>query len=140
MKKFIRRLLDKASQFFSRLFQYQKRDSFFDIKEITPFIPATWQDSRTAPFPRVYLVPKLILSVIYEQPYEYIGVDMSRYEPDGVAHYFVTRTEKSEEVIADYNEKQGYEAFPEEKEEMTTSYFENVVLIEFENGLWEWYD
>ena len=140
MKNIFKRILDKVSQFFKRLFQYQKRDSFFGIREITPFYPASWQESREAPFPRVYYVPKLILSVIYEQPTEYIGVDMSQYESDGVAHYFVTRTEKSEEVIADYNEKRGYEAFPEEEEEMTTSYFEDVVLVEFESGLWEWYD
>lgn len=140
MKKFIRRLLDKVSQFFSRLFQYQKRDTFFDIKEITPFIPATWQNSRTAPFPRVYLVPKLILSVVYEQDDAYVGVDMSQYESQGVAHYFVTRKETSEEVIRDYNAKRGCEALALESEEMTSSIFEDVVLIEEANGLWEWYD
>ena len=140
MKNIFKSFLDKLGQVYRRLFQYQKRDSFFDIKEITPFNPASWQESREAPFPRVYYVPKLILSVIYEQPSKYICTDMSKYEAEGIAHYFVTRTEKSEEVIADYNEKRGYEALAEEEEEMTTSYLEDVLLVEFDNGLWEWYD
>lgn len=140
MKNIIKRFLGKLKQKIMSLFQYQKRDTFSGVLKITPFNPATYQESRTAPFPRVYLVPHFILSISYNHDSEYVGVDMSQYETLGVAHYFVTRVEDSETAIADYLSKHPDSDIEVRDTEMTVSMFEDVVLIEDESGVWEWYD
>lgn len=140
MKNIIKRFLGKLKQKIKSLFQYQKRDSFSGVLTITPFTPATYQKSRTAPFPRVYLVPHLILSISYNHDSEYVGVDMSEYETLGIAHYFVTRAEDSETVIQDYLSTHPTSEMEAEDVEMTVSAFEDAILIEDETGLWEWYD
>lgn len=140
MKNIIKRFLGKLKQKIMSLFQYQKRDTFSSILELTPFNPATYQESRTAPFPRVYLVPHLILSVSYNHDSECVGVDMSQYEALGVAHYFVTRIEDSETVMADYLSNHPDSDMEVKDTEMSVSMFEDAFLIEDESGLWEWYD
>ena len=140
MKNIIKRFLGKLKQKIKSLFQYQKRDTFHSIKQIGPFTPATYQESRTAPFPRIYCVPHLILSISYNYNSAYVGVDMSQYEALGVAHYFVARVEDSETVIADYLSNHPGSNMEVENTEMTVSMFEDALLIENESGLWDWYD
>lgn len=140
MNNIFKKFLGKLKQKIKSLFQYQKRDTFSGLLKITPFKPATYQESRTAPFPRVYLVPHLILSVSYNHDSEYVGVDMSQYETLGVAHYFVTRIEDSETVMADYLSNHPNSDMEVKDTEMSVSMFEDVILVEDKSGLWEWYD
>ena len=65
---------------------------------------------------------------------------MSQYATLGVAHYFVTRVEDSETVMMDYLQKYPGSDMEVKDMEMSVSMFEDAVLIENKNGLWEWYD
>lgn len=57
-----------------------------------------------------------------------------------MAHYFITRVEDSKTVIQDYLSTHPTSEIEAEDVEMTVSAFEHAILIEDENGLWDWYD
>ena len=100
-----------------------------------------WQKLISMPLtdlPKHYRCKTLILSVYPNSSWTGTGVDMSQYEEKGLAHFFVCRPESGEELLEEYARN-----FPEaDIEELgdggLSCIIPDAVLLEYEDGIWDY--
>ena len=84
--------------------------------------------------PKVIPVEKLLLSVYASQPYEAVGVDLSRID-EGLAHYFCMSENSMQELTEHLPEEIEW---IEESQESVTVLIPYALLIDLGDGIWTW--
>ena len=69
--------------------------------------------------PKLINVPTLIVSCYANWEYDSVGVDISQLEETGIAHYWCTTTEAADD-------------------ESASIVIEDAILLQWEDGYWEW--
>lgn len=83
--------------------------------------------------PKRYLCKTLIVSCYANWEYDSVGVNISRLESEGVAHYWCTSVKSMEE----WNEvlRENYEGVSEDEEHIV---LHEAILTDWGNGHWTW--